>query len=88
MPPIVEIFMAKNVGMTVMGRPTALFVEADETNTVADAYAKLGLSGEHTATVSGEPATMTQTLNDGDFVVFAKATKGGSNLVLEFWSMI
>jgi hypothetical protein len=71
------IIMAKNIGMTVMGRTSALFSEQDEIQTVQDAYNKLGLSGSYTATVGGEPAEMSQELNDGEFVVFAKATKGG-----------
>lgn len=69
--------MAKNIGMTVMGRVDALFSEDNSINTVQDAYDKLGLSGEYTATVGGDSAIMSKELEDGQFVVFAKATKGG-----------
>lgn len=71
--------MGKNVALTVMGRPNALFVENEDITTVKKAYEKLGLSGNHTATVNGEPAEMDDEIEDGAMVVFAKATKGGNN---------
>lgn len=71
--------MGKQVALTVMGRPQALFVENEDVPTVRKAYEKLGLSGDHTATVNNEPAEMDDELEDGAFVVFAKAVKGGKN---------
>lgn len=66
--------MAKNISVSVFGgaQKTAL-----ELNTVKDAYNALGLSGNYTATVNGDPADLNQELNDYEFVSFTQALKGG-----------
>ena len=48
-----------------------------EASSVADAKSKLGLTS-HTAKVNNVSADDSQELDDGDFVVFASAVKGGN----------
>ena len=49
-----------------------------EANTVRDAFNALGLSGNYTASINGEPADMDDHLSDESFVSFAASVKGGA----------
>ena len=46
-------------------------------NTVSDLASAMGLEGNYTAQVNGEPADFGDELKDTDFVTFTKAVKGG-----------
>lgn len=65
--------MAK-VTAQVVGGQAQTFEGID---TVEQAKAKLGLDGNYSATVNGEPADMDEDLPDFAFVTFAKSVKGG-----------
>lgn len=65
--------MAQNITVQAVGG-TPKVIQA---NTVQEAFNALGLTGNYTATVNGEPASMEDTLNDFEFVSFAVAVKGG-----------
>jgi hypothetical protein len=70
--------MAKNVTAQVTGgQPKVL----DGVKNVEEAKAKLGLSGNYTATINGQPAEMKRSLRDFDFISFAEAVKGGMKKV-------
>lgn len=66
--------MAKNVTGQVLGGTPKSGLAACK---VKDVYAELRLSGSYTATVNGEPAEMSDDLEDYHFVSFAPAVKGG-----------
>jgi hypothetical protein len=65
--------MASVVASVVGGEPTRV-----EANDVAEAKKALGLPGNYTATVNGEPADDDTVLGDEDFVSLAPSVKGGS----------
>jgi len=65
---------ARNVTAQVLGgEPTVL----EGVETVGDALSELGLEGNYTATVNGDPADMSQELEDYEFISFSSAVKGG-----------
>jgi len=65
--------MANNVtGMVTGGQPKILAA-----NSVAEVKAELGLDGNYSATINGEPASLSDSLSDYDFVSFAESVKGG-----------
>lgn len=66
--------MAKNITVQALGGSPKV-ISADS---VQDAFNALGLSGNYTASINGEPANMTDTLNDYEHVTFAQAVKGGA----------
>lgn len=66
--------MAKNITAQALGGQ-AKVIEAD---TVSDAFNQLGLSGNYTASINGEPASMSDSLEEYNFVTFAQAVKGGA----------
>lgn len=63
-----------NVTVKVVGGS----IKEIEASSVLDAKEQLGLTS-HTAKVNNEVASDGDSLNDGDFVVFASAVKGGRN---------
>ncbi len=65
---------AKKITAQVLGGETKTF---EAIGTVKDVYNQLGLTGEHTAAINGEPADMDSELNDYEFVTFSKSVKGG-----------
>ena len=67
--------MASDVTAKVMGgeAKTGLSI-----STVKEAFEALELSGNYTATVLGKPASMEDSLEDGSFVSFSTAVKGGN----------
>lgn len=66
--------MANNVIGQVAGGSKRVL---DNKTTVADVASELGASTGYTASVNGDPAEMSDTLEDGDMVTFAKSVKGG-----------
>lgn len=68
--------MAKNVTAQVLGSQAKVL---DHASSIADAKSQLGLDGNYTATVNGEPADMEDELEDYSFVSFTKSVKGGLN---------
>ena len=66
--------MAKNITAQALGG-TAKVIEA---NTVKDAFDALGLSGNYTASINGDAASMDDELEEYNFVTFAQAVKGGN----------
>lgn len=67
--------MATNVIGHVIGADKQVF---DGVDTVADVKKKLGIEGQtFAATVNGEPAEDSDEVNEGDYVTFARAVKGG-----------
>lgn len=66
--------MANKVTAQVIGgQPKTL----DQCDTVQDALSSLGLEGNFTATVNGDPADLEDSLDDFSFVAFSAAVKGG-----------
>lgn len=65
--------MARNVTAQVLGGQPKVTEAAD----VQDAFNALELNGSYTATINGEPAEMSDVLDDFSFVSFAPAVKGG-----------
>ncbi len=49
----------------------------DNVNTVGDVASKLGASTGYTANLNGSPAELSDGIQDGDRITFAKAVKGG-----------
>lgn len=68
--------MANNVTAQALGSQAKVL---SNVSTVADVKAQLGLDGNYTATVNGEPADMEDELDDYSFVSFTKSVKGGLN---------
>jgi len=68
--------MASVVGSVLGGSPDRL-----DADTVQDVFDTLGLEGNYTASVNGDPASMDTRLNDEDFVSFAPKVKGGASVV-------
>ena len=66
--------MARHVTGQVLGGQPKAGIEAD---TVQDVYDALGLDGNFTATINGEPADMDDELDEYSFVSFSAAVKGG-----------
>ena len=66
--------MAKNITGQVLGGTAKANLEGDS---VQDIYNKLALNGTYTASINGEPADMSDELEDYNFVSFAPAVKGG-----------
>lgn len=64
--------MASVVGCVLGGSPQRL-----QADTVADVKRTLGLDGNYTASVDGEPADDGTLLSDEQFVSLAPAVKGG-----------
>lgn len=65
--------MAKNIiAESLGGQPKII-----EAATVRDAFNALGLSGNYTASINGDSASMDSTLEERDHVTFAQAVKGG-----------
>ena len=66
--------MARNiVGQVLGGSPkTGLTAE-----TVQDVFTQLNLSGPYTATIQGEPAELSDSVDDYDQIHFAPSVKGG-----------
>lgn len=48
-----------------------------EADTVFDLKSEMGLDGNFTVLINGEPAEMSDDLEDHDFVTFTKSVKGG-----------
>lgn len=67
--------MASNVTTQVLGSPAKVL--EGEVRTIRDAFNELGLEGNYTATVNGEPADMDDALDSYSFVSFTKSVKGG-----------
>jgi hypothetical protein len=65
---------AKKVTAQVLGGEAQVL---DCCKTVEDAFEELGLEGNYTATVNGEPVDMDYELSDFEYVSFAPAVKGG-----------
>lgn len=66
--------MAQNiVGQVLGGKKEVL----DGVSTVADVRAKLGATGNYTASINGVPASDLDEVTDGDFVSLSQAVKGG-----------
>lgn len=65
--------MAKNITAQALGGQAKTM----EASTVRDAFNQLGLSGNYTASINGNPASMDDDLNEYEFVTFAQAVKGG-----------
>lgn len=66
--------MARNIQAQVLGGQSKMGIEAE---TVADVLKALGLTGTYTASINGEPAEMSDEVDDYMFVSFAPAVKGG-----------
>lgn len=66
--------MASNVIGQVAGGTKQVL---DNVNTVSDVASKLGASTGYTASLNGDPASMSDSLEDNDMVTFAKSVKGG-----------
>lgn len=66
--------MAKKITGQVLGGSPKGDISAE---TVGGVFKQLGLSGNYTATVNGEPADMETELNDYEQVMFAPSVKGG-----------
>ncbi len=66
--------MANNVIGQVAGGTKQVM---DNVETVADVASKLGASSGYTASINGDPAGMSDSLEDSDMVTFAKSVKGG-----------
>jgi hypothetical protein len=66
--------MATKVTGQLLGGAPKTF---EDVHRVRDVYEKLGLSGNYTATVNGEPADMSTEIEDYTFVSFTEAVKGG-----------
>jgi len=66
--------MANNVNAQVHGKSIVRNLSANTVQAVLD---QMDVQTAMTATVNGEPADLTQTLNDFDFVTFSKAVDGG-----------
>ena len=49
-----------------------------EAETVADAKEALGLVGNFTAAINGEPANLEDLLDDENYVTFSQQVKGGN----------
>ena len=69
-----EIIMAKNITVLAAGGTPKVL----EVSTVQAAYDALNITGAMTATVNGEPASMTDSLSDFAHVSFAAQVKGGN----------
>ena len=67
--------MAKTITAQAIGGEQKTNLEAD---TVADLKEQLGLNGNYTATVNGQPADEDQELVDFNHVTFAPSVKGGA----------
>jgi len=65
---------AKNVTGQVIGGEECVF---QGVRTVQNVFDNLGLEGNYTATVNGDPADMEDELDDFSFVSFSAAVKGG-----------
>lgn len=65
--------MAQNVTAQVLGGQPRVI----EAETVKEAFDTLNLSGNYTASINGEPASLDDELEDYNFVSFAPAVKGG-----------
>ena len=66
---------AKKVTAQVLGGEAQIL---DCVDTVQEAFEELGLEGNYTATVNGDPADMDQELSDYEYVSFSPAVKGGT----------
>lgn len=66
--------MAKNIIAQVAGGSKQVL---DDVDTVGELRSKLSLGTGYTAAVNGDSQSDDYNLDDGDFVTFAKATKGG-----------
>lgn len=66
--------MAQKINAQVIGGSPRTF---DDVQTVGDVAKLMGAEG-YTATVNGEPAQLTDTLEDYSYVNFAPAVKGGA----------
>ena len=64
----------KKITAQVIGGESQVLEDCDS---VQEAYDELGLDGDYTASVNGEPADMDQELNEYEFVTFSSAVKGG-----------
>ena len=62
---------------TVMAKALGGQAQEVQATTVIEAQKALGLEGNYTATIDGEPASDDSPLNDNDIVIFTKAVKGG-----------
>lgn len=76
--------MAKNITVQALGGQPKVI----EANTVAEAFASLGLTGNYTASVNGNPAQMSDSISEYNFVSFAQAVKGGTHLIGSFSSSV
>lgn len=66
--------MAQKVTGQVHGGANKLLENAE---TVQDVFSSLGLSGNYTVMINGEPAEMDDELEDFSFVSFTQSVKGG-----------
>lgn len=65
---------ARNVTAQVLGGEAQVL---NGVETVGDALEELGLDGNYTATVNGEPVDLDYELSDYEFISFSSAVKGG-----------
>jgi sulfur carrier protein ThiS len=66
--------MANKITVQVLGgQPKTI----DSVDTIQEAMDALSLTGNFTATINGEPATLDAELNDFEYVSLAPAVKGG-----------
>lgn len=65
--------MAQNITAQVLGGQPRVI----EASTVKEAFDLLNLSGNYSASINGEPADLSDSLEDYNFVSFAPAVKGG-----------
>lgn len=66
--------MANKITGQVLGGVEKVMESAE---TVKDVFNELGLTGNYSATINGEPADMDADLNDYEFVAFSPSVKGG-----------
>lgn len=63
---------------TVAGKVIGGILGEFEASTVSELKRKMGLSGNYSAQVNGEPVDDGEYLEDTDYVTFSKSVKGGS----------
>jgi sulfur carrier protein ThiS len=66
--------MANKVTIQVLGGQPKV---VDGVVSVADAISALGLEGQYTATINGEPASLDSDVMDFEYIALAPAVKGG-----------
>jgi hypothetical protein len=62
---------------TVVGKVVGGKVKEFDVETVRELKEEMGLEGNYSAQINGEPADLSDDLNDHDFVTFTQSVKGG-----------